>query len=176
MPKSFRGNLEKVLSYRAPTPADEDFLFALYASTRQDEMSITGWDEAQKNAFLRSQFDAQRTHYQHHFSGAEHNLLIVEGKPAGRMMIHRNGSETLLVDLSLLPKFCNAGIGSYLIKRLLGDEGAKGNSVRLHVLKFSRALPLYSRLGFSQLADKGMHLEMIWRPPDQASLKKQTST
>jgi GNAT superfamily N-acetyltransferase len=165
MTERFSRKLERVVSFRTPSAKDEDFLFALYASTRQEEMDMTGWDEEQRRVFLRLQFEAQRTHYQNYYPDAEHNLLIVEGKPAGRMMIHRNGAETLLVDLALLPTYCNGGIGTYLLKRLLRDEGARGNSVRLHVLKFSRALPLYRRLGFSQLADKGMHVEMIWRQP-----------
>ena len=44
-------------------PAQEDdlpFLYRVYASTRQEELALVDWDEAQKEWFLRMQFDLQR--------------------------------------------------------------------------------------------------------------------
>jgi len=40
------------------------FLAQLYASTRADELAVTGWTEAVKAAFLEQQFRAQHAHYQ----------------------------------------------------------------------------------------------------------------
>jgi len=39
---------------------DEGFLFRLYASTRQEEISAWGWNQAQQEAFLHVQYTAQR--------------------------------------------------------------------------------------------------------------------
>jgi hypothetical protein len=40
---------------------DEPFLFKLYASTRRDEIALVGWDKPQQDAFLRMQYNAQRS-------------------------------------------------------------------------------------------------------------------
>ncbi len=48
------------VSFRAAGPDDDQLLFAIYASTRQDEMEIVPWTEEQKTGFLRQQFAAQR--------------------------------------------------------------------------------------------------------------------
>ena len=37
---------------------DREFLYRVYASTRADELAAVPWDRAQKEAFLRAQFDA----------------------------------------------------------------------------------------------------------------------
>ena len=43
--------------------ADQDFLLQVYASTRAHEMSLVPWTDAQKQAFVRQQFEAQLAHY-----------------------------------------------------------------------------------------------------------------
>jgi hypothetical protein len=47
------------VTLRLVEPDDGEFLYRVYASTRQEELSQTDWDEARKGAFLRMQFDAQ---------------------------------------------------------------------------------------------------------------------
>ncbi|MBL8252187.1 MAG: GNAT family N-acetyltransferase, partial [Candidatus Competibacter sp.] len=51
------------LSLRPIAFEDCDFLFRVYASTRAEELALTGWDETQKQAFLAQQFEAQHHHY-----------------------------------------------------------------------------------------------------------------
>src|SRR5262249_54169756 len=45
------------LSLRRTTGADLEFLAEVYASTRQEELSVVRWTEEDKAAFLRWQFD-----------------------------------------------------------------------------------------------------------------------
>ena len=54
------------LTFRPIADADLPFLARLYASTRMEELAVTDWSDAQKTAFLQSQFDAQHAHYQKH--------------------------------------------------------------------------------------------------------------
>ncbi len=61
---------------RTKTEADRPFLTALYASTRTQEMAIVPWSDEQKQAFLLSQFDAQTSHYDQYYDGAD--FLIIE--------------------------------------------------------------------------------------------------
>ena len=47
------------ITLRCIAPEDEPFLYRVYAGTREEELAPLGWDEAQKNEFLRMQFSAQ---------------------------------------------------------------------------------------------------------------------
>ena len=46
------------IAFRPITSEDTDFLYTVYAQTRTEELAPVPWTEAQKEAFLRSQFDA----------------------------------------------------------------------------------------------------------------------
>ena len=56
---------------------DGDFLYAVYASTRADEMALVDWSPAQKEAFLRMQFEAQTRHYRFEYPDAEYQIIDV---------------------------------------------------------------------------------------------------
>ncbi len=43
---------------------DEEFLYAVYASSREDELAQVQWPEGMKEAFLRAQLAAQRKEYE----------------------------------------------------------------------------------------------------------------
>jgi hypothetical protein len=47
------------ISYRPISDADLPFLGRLYASTRLEELAVTGWPQEQIDAFLAQQFEAQ---------------------------------------------------------------------------------------------------------------------
>jgi hypothetical protein len=64
---------------------DEPLLYALYASTRADEMQLVDWSPEQKEAFVRMQFEAQRQHYPRVFPDAEHSVILVDGTAAWSM-------------------------------------------------------------------------------------------
>ena len=42
--------------------------------------------------------------------------------------------------------------------------GAAGKPVRMHVERFNPARRLYGRLGFREIADKGVYLLLEWQP------------
>jgi ribosomal protein S18 acetylase RimI-like enzyme len=144
-------------SRRPATSADDAFLYRLYASTRDDEMALWGAPADQQAAFLRMQFDAQRAHYQRHFSLANHEILTIDGDPVGRTLIDRSRDELRLVDIALLPEHRGSGIGSVLVRELLAESVATGKPVRLHAFKPSRAVAFYERLGFRRVADEGVY-------------------
>ncbi|NMO18427.1 GNAT family N-acetyltransferase [Pyxidicoccus fallax] len=136
------------VTLRPITASDEAFLFALYASTREGEVAMWGWAPAQREAFLKMQWLAQGRDWAVRYAGAEHRLVLVEGQPAGRMVVARGGREWRLVDISLLPSSRGAGVGTRLLRELQ-DEAAKARvPVKLRVLRGSPAYRLYLRLGF----------------------------
>ncbi len=148
---------------RAATPADEDLLRRVYRSTREDELALTGWAEAEKDAFIRMQFDAQKRSYEEQCPNASFDVVVVGGVPAGRLYVDRREEGTHILDVALLPEFRGAGVGSELLRRLLNE----GRPVSLYVERFNPALSWYRRLGFAVVADEGVYLRL--EKPAQAS-------
>jgi RimJ/RimL family protein N-acetyltransferase len=100
------------ITLRPIRPGDEPFLYEVYASTRQEELKVVPWDDAQKAAFLQMQFDAQHAHYQEHFAGAAFDVVLVDGQPAGRLYVARWPGEIRIIDVAILPTFRNHQIGT----------------------------------------------------------------
>ena len=150
------------ITFRPIAPEDEGFLFALYASTREAELAQTPWDEAEKHAFLRMQFTAQHQYYQSQFAAAAFDIVLLHGRPVGRLYVDRRADEIRLIDIALLPEQRNAGIGTRLMQGLLAEAVQVGKPVRIHVEKFNPAMRLYERLGFAPVEDQGVYLLMQW--------------
>jgi GNAT superfamily N-acetyltransferase len=153
-----------VVTRRAATPSDEPFLRRVYAATRADELAHVGWTAAQKDAFLRQQFEAQDRHYRDHYDGATFEVVLVDGEPAGRLYLARWPDEIRVMDLALLPKYRNAGLGTRLLHAVFAEADARGLPVGIHVERFNPALRLYWRLGFEEREDRGVYVFMS-RPP-----------
>jgi ribosomal protein S18 acetylase RimI-like enzyme len=136
----------------------------VYASTRADEMALTGWTRAQQEAFLQMQFNAQRQYYLQEYPTAEYHILQRDGVDIGRLIVNRADGEILLMDIALLPEHRSGGIGTALIQDLMAEAAQAGKPMRLHVEFFNRALRLYERLGFSKIGEIGVYYEMEWRP------------
>lgn len=133
---------------------DEVFLRQVYAASREDELALVNWTAAQKDAFLRMQFDAQHRHYQAHYPAAQFSIVLKDGEPVGRLYLDRGAEEFCLIDIALLPAHRSAGIGTMLLSDILAEAGRAGKPVRIHVERNNRARELYQRLGF-QLVEEG---------------------
>jgi len=149
---------------RPETQADLEFLYQLYASTREQEMALTGWGADQQEAFLRMQFDAQRTHYLRYYPNASFQIIEHQSRPIGRLYVDRWEKEIRIMDIALLPEFCGQGIGSRLIQTILDEGQQSGKVVSIHVEQFNPARRLYLRLGFQLAEDKGVYHLMKWTP------------
>ena len=143
-----------IITVRPEQPQDEPFLFELYASTRQEELDAWGWPPEMRGSFLAMQFKASQG-YHHAFPDAEFQIVQLDGANAGRMIVHRTREELHLVDIALLPRHRNAGIGSALLQRIFGEAAATKKPLRLKVLKGNRAIRFYQRLGFEKIRRNG---------------------
>jgi ribosomal protein S18 acetylase RimI-like enzyme len=149
---------------RPETEADVPFLRRLYVSTRWEELApIVDWSEAQKLAFLESQFGLQRRHYLTHFPAAEFSVLEQNDMPAGRIYIDRNASAVHVIDISLLPDCRRRGTGTALMQAVCAEARIAGKRATVAVEKFNPAQRLYRRLGFREIADTGAYWTMEWR-------------
>jgi ribosomal protein S18 acetylase RimI-like enzyme len=159
-----RRRVQPVVSLRHTTAADRAFLYAVYASTRIDELAPLQWDEATVQTFLTMQFNAQDQHYRTSYDTPQFLIVVVDGQPAGRLYVARWPKELLLMEIALLPAYRNAGIGTALIMDLMEEARSTGRIMRLHVEPFNPALRLYQRLGFSKVSEAGVYWLMEWIP------------
>jgi GNAT superfamily N-acetyltransferase len=150
------------LTFRPIVDADLAFLARLYASTRQEELAVTDWSDAQKAAFLQHQFDAQHAHYQKYYRGSDFLLIERGARAIGRLYLARWREEHRIVDVALLPEHRGAGLGTALLGDLLDEAAAAGKAVTIHVEKFNPALTLYRRLGFVAAGEEGVYDLMRW--------------
>jgi len=152
------------LKLRPATPDDEQLLFEIYASTRAEEMSLVPWTDEQRLAFLKMQFEAQQSHYAEKYPGANHDVILVDDKAVGRIYVARLEDEIRIVDLTLMPLDRGNGVGTYLLTQLIREATTKARPLRIYVETFNRSLKLFERLGFSRIAEHGMHMLMEWMP------------
>ncbi len=144
---------------------DDEFVYRVYASTRMDEMALVDWSAEQQEAFLRMQFEAQCKHYQANYPGAVHQIIEREGLPIGRFILQRLHSQLLIMDIALLPEYCNAGIGTTIIRDLMEEASRLGLPIVLRVEFFNPAIRLYTRLGFVKTREvNSVYHEMMWTP------------
>ena len=161
-----------MIALRPITPEDDSFLARLFASTRAEELAITGWSDEQKAAFCRMQFDAQSTHYRKHYADASFDIIERDGVAAGRLLVWRSGKEILIVDIALLPEHRGAGIGTKFLRELQGEAKAVGKPLTIHVERYNPARRLYERLGFKVVEEQEVYLLMRWEgdiPPKLSS-------
>lgn len=137
--------------------ADAELLLAVYASTRAEELAVVPWTDAEKDAFLRMQFDAQDRSWREQRPGAAFGVILVDGVPAGRLYVDRPADEIRIVDIALLPGHRGLGVGTLLITRVLDEGRASGRPVTIHVERGNRARGLYERLGFRQIDTTGVY-------------------
>jgi ribosomal protein S18 acetylase RimI-like enzyme len=152
----------RAVSLRAATTDDDPFLFEVFAGVRLDEFRFL--DEQQQQTIIRMQYNAQRLQYDEGFPEAESSIILLDDRPVGRMLVNESEREFTLIDIALLPEHRQSGVGTQLLKELLGRAVKAQKPVRLHVLKSNPARRLYERLGFSPVNEDSMYLEMTFEP------------
>jgi ribosomal protein S18 acetylase RimI-like enzyme len=156
-------NLE--VSLRPVTDADQEFLIGVYAGTRADELAQTDWDDSQKDAFIRWQYEMQKQEYDARYPDARYEVILVDDVPAGRIWIGADDTQIRLLDIAVIPEFQNRGVGAHLLHQLM-DEATRDNKPLRHMVFVLNqdAFRFYERLGFKTLEDVGGYLHMEWRP------------
>jgi ribosomal protein S18 acetylase RimI-like enzyme len=148
------------VTLRPSENADSDFLVALYATTREDELQQVDWTPEQKAAFVHSQFWTQHRHWRENYSDTRWEVIVRDSEPIGRLYVARWPDEIRIVDISVMPQHRNAGIGTRLIRGLLAEGHSTGRKVSIHVEMDNPARRLYERLGFVQAGEHGVYLRM----------------
>ena len=112
------------------------------------------------------QFDAQRAEYDARFPGARYSVILVDGRPAGRLWVGEDAREIRLLDIAILPEFQNHGVGARLVRDLIEEAATTARPLRHMVFILNTgARRFYERLGFVVFEEfGGAYLHMEWRP------------
>ena len=162
-----RQSLPTAYGLRQRSEADLPFLCRLYAQTREDELAPVQWTAEQKKAFLADQFEKQHRHYLQHYPLAQWWVLTFQETPMGRLYLEQTRRELRIMDVALMPGHRNHGLGTALMRALIGHADDQQLTASLHVEPFNPALRLYQRLGFVHAETRGMYLFMQ-RPPRES--------
>jgi ribosomal protein S18 acetylase RimI-like enzyme len=156
------------LRLRPIQPEDTAFLLDVYRSTRAEELDLTDWDSTSRAAFVQMQFTAQQTHYTTQYPDARYEIITLDGADIGRLYVRRTRSETVLMDIALLPAYRNRGLGSLMLQTLLDEASAARRAVTLHVeANNPRARAWYERHGFVEVSSSDVHTFMRRDPTPQ---------
>ncbi len=153
------------LAVRPALPQDEIFLYDLYAAVRGPEFDQAPINASQKEHLLRIQFRGQMSSYAQMFPNSCCHVVMLDGKPAGRLWVAPLEGELHLVDIALHPSLQSKGIGSVLIKRLQEEATKARLPIRCMVLRFNPgSLRFHRRLGFNIVREDQMYYFLEWRP------------
>jgi ribosomal protein S18 acetylase RimI-like enzyme len=146
------------------TPAsadDQPFLEQLSRDVYRDLFVVTfgGWDEARH---LRHVEDCWR---RGHIS-----IIEVSGVRIGMIQLVENANVIEVSELQIAPPRQNRGLGSRVLRDIIGRAHRDGRPVVLSVgLQNEKAYRLYGRLGFRQACQTATHRTMINEASDQGA-------
>ena len=155
---------DEQVSLRPVTAADDDFIFSLYASTREQEMALVPWSAEQKAAFVRMQYEAQTRHYRAEFPSADHDIICLDEAPVGRLYLNRRADVLHILDITLLPRLRGQGTGGVALRRVLAEAHGANKPVTIYVESFNPSLRFFERLGFQRDHEQGFQLLLKWKP------------
>jgi ribosomal protein S18 acetylase RimI-like enzyme len=136
---------------RPATAADEPFLRKLDACVRTP--IFASLEPSLRATLLEQQWHAKRVAQAHTRPDASEEIIELEGRAIGAITTDSVHGALELVDIAVLPELCGRGIGTAAIGELRGRALAGGRVLRLSVYRTNtRALALYQRLGFRQVA------------------------
>jgi len=155
---------------RSATTADEPLLFSLCAAEKSIEFAPLGWIAEQLQPLIEMQFRARQQSWAQVYPAAVDSILCLEdGTPVGRHLVDCQANSYRSVDLAVLPEYRSRGIGTWALCRAQELAASESVALRLRVDRNNRALRLYERLGFKQISENELALEMEWQPPRPAA-------
>ena len=135
---------------RPATDGGYAFLKHLHHTAMRDVVERTwGWDEADQDRMFDRGFKPQRC-----------QVVVVDGRDAGQLVVDRRPDHLFLQTLYILPEFQGRGLGTAIIQDVLAEANRAGLPVALSVLRLNRARRLYERLGFVATSEDETHFHM----------------
>ena len=146
-----------VIVRRLARSDDQSFLRELFATDRAPIFLAAGLASDMVAALIDSQYEAQRRSFGLHHPDAIDEIVELNGRSAGRLLVDRQPHRVHLVDIALKPEYRGCGVGTGLVQTVID---AADHPIELEVAVANPAVSLYSRLGFVPIDTQGMHIRM----------------
>jgi ribosomal protein S18 acetylase RimI-like enzyme len=158
------------LRTRPETDADAAFLFALFESVKAPELAAMAAGDATKSQLLNMQFRAMTQSYHAAFPNASYDIVLLDNKPIGRLIIDLAPTRVHVVYIALVPQMRNCGIGTSLMTAVLAGPRRRGVVCAAQVAVDNAAsLRLWQRLGFVERERTDTDIGLEWRPMERRS-------
>lgn len=153
------------LTLRPETRDDLPFRFNLFVRSRPPEWDQVVLPVEQLTQVMNHQFWAQTQTYLARFPEGRFDIIELDGKPIGRIVVNRPGDRIHIVDQAIAPELRGQGLGTAIMRHLMAEAEANGLFMALKVGNANDpSMRLYSRLGFAAIDESLEYIEMHWRP------------
>jgi len=141
------------ISRRAATPGDENLARRLHESGYRDVVirQFGAWDQERQECFFDEKWFPE-----------EYEILLCGQADCGYLWVADGEDHVDIMEIVILPEYQNRGIGSRILEQEIARARARDVPVRLRVLKQSRAISLYRRLGFEEYGRTETHVLMAY--------------
>jgi len=157
--------MSNTVTRRPATEQDAPFLFELFQAVRLPDFAQVPMAPAQLDLVMRMQYAGQKHTYGAQFPGPGHDVILVEGIPAGRIWVYRGTEAHQLVDISLMPEYRNRGIGAGLVTEAIGAAREAGVRLCCSVaLTNPGSLRFHQRLGFRIVGQDEVYYDLASEP------------
>lgn len=142
---------------------DENFWREVFYDSVQEHFETLKLPENDLKNLLEFQFQAQNADYQTNYPQASNNVILFKENRVGRVILSTEHNDLHLIDIAVLSKFRNQGIGTRILEWLFEQSRGINLPIRFYVEKINPAFRLYERLGFKIVADVTTHFQMEWK-------------
>jgi ribosomal protein S18 acetylase RimI-like enzyme len=141
------------ITRRPATPTDKPLLRSLFADSHL-ELAVLPTDT--RFVLIDMQFRAQRRMYATAHPNAVNEIVVVDEKPVGRLLVDDSGSVTRIVDITIALGHRRLGLAGRLLADVLGAADADHRHCQLTVwVGNTAAVALVEGAGFAPVADEG---------------------
>lgn len=145
-------------------PAEEAFLYLLFASNRAAEMALMPISAHHKEFLLQVQFRSMNQSYRQSFPAARYDIIELDRWAVGRIVSEVQVGCVYFIDFALLPQAQGLGIGTTVLAAALEEPRRLGLPARLRSFPNNFAAQrLYDKLGFTVVAEEPPQLVLEWR-------------
>lgn len=142
----------------------KEFLLQLFKECRPDLDLIGNINEEQRDAIIAQQFNIEQEQLRKMYPDAEFNIVMVNGKPIGRLYIYYGEEFHHIIEIGLLKSYRGLGIGKKIMITAIKNATKMKKSVKLKVFWFNQgAYSFYENIGFTIIKNNTVFYEMEYR-------------
>ena len=172
-------SLASIAYLRQCTEADEAFVYDVFCTTWESEVAALPNQNLAQHV-LRIQHIAQERRFAGRFPDHQRYVVKEGDQPVGRLYVDETGPVLQVIDLTLMPRVRDRGLGTRIFQDLMAYAESRGLTVRLRIERRNeRATMLWTGLGFELVSMDDLDNFFEWVPAtaltkeDQAGLVKE---